>query len=430
VPPFLKDLAGLLAGLTVLVYTLGGAVLAVRLAFQNLPGEAVLAQLPRELLITVGVSQVFIPALVLAAIHAAGRLTGLWERLWRGAQVTDALTVYAGVLWWFAILGLAMLLGWLNRGKDFREVVEGNVVFWLVAPFVLGLFIAGAVFVRVRFRRWNTGGIGWRSGPAWLTLTIAYGVVAMVAAAVVAPTFPLLDAKACTTAGVAERGDLVGQTDDRLFLGEPLREHRRIAMLPTSKVDELFIGPNADGAQCDPDGNADLGHARTAAQHARAQALRVRTVAARMLNASNPAGANNLSEALRDRLLAATHWNMDVLDAAGRIVKDGGNERLGFTLYNTQRAVKKLRRLTCRLAWRIESSSRDSGGRLDYPVCKRGRPVAGWGRRFPGGYFIPEELRALARLARQRSATAAVRARRFARRAMAAVEGPAAPESR
>ena len=68
-----KDVFGLFAGAAVLVYVLGGAVLFARLSFAHLPAEAVFGQLPREFLITVGVGQVLVPGLIVAALYAIAR---------------------------------------------------------------------------------------------------------------------------------------------------------------------------------------------------------------------------------------------------------------------------------------------------------------------------------------------------------------------
>ena len=52
-----------------LIYVTGGAVLALRLAFQNLPALGVVGQLPHGFLFSIGASQVVIPALAIGALH-------------------------------------------------------------------------------------------------------------------------------------------------------------------------------------------------------------------------------------------------------------------------------------------------------------------------------------------------------------------------
>lgn len=66
---------GLLAGLSTIVYISGGALLIARFNAKDLPVEAVVASLPRELLISVGLTEVVLPlALALAGALALAYL--------------------------------------------------------------------------------------------------------------------------------------------------------------------------------------------------------------------------------------------------------------------------------------------------------------------------------------------------------------------
>ena len=76
------------------------------------------------------------------------------------------------------------------------------------------------------------------------------------ALAVVAPLVafgagvPLPVAKVCATKGFEEVGYLVAQADDRVYLGERRLFRRRLAVIPLSQTEELFIGPDANEAIC------------------------------------------------------------------------------------------------------------------------------------------------------------------------------------
>lgn len=60
------------------VYFSGALVVGPRLSFQRLPTITVLGQLPREFLLSVGVVQVVLPAVSVAAVYVALRVsTGL-----------------------------------------------------------------------------------------------------------------------------------------------------------------------------------------------------------------------------------------------------------------------------------------------------------------------------------------------------------------
>ena len=64
----------LLAGAVGLVYLVGGAVLALRLFSQDLPSLTIVPQLSRELLVSVGLAQVVLPGIAIAALYAAVRV--------------------------------------------------------------------------------------------------------------------------------------------------------------------------------------------------------------------------------------------------------------------------------------------------------------------------------------------------------------------
>jgi hypothetical protein len=59
-----------LAAFLGLVYLLGAGVLWIRLAREGLPTEAVITSLPRELLLSIGLRSIFLPALVFAGLGA------------------------------------------------------------------------------------------------------------------------------------------------------------------------------------------------------------------------------------------------------------------------------------------------------------------------------------------------------------------------
>jgi hypothetical protein len=108
---------GLLAGIVGLLYAIGGGVLTLRLFLEDLPSLMIVGQLPREFLISIGLTQIVLPALAAAALYLAARVllgssarppTKL-VRQWRGGSrrgwaelvgvsmlVTSGLTLVAG----------------------------------------------------------------------------------------------------------------------------------------------------------------------------------------------------------------------------------------------------------------------------------------------------------------------------------------------
>jgi hypothetical protein len=65
---------GLIAGLTALVYIAGGGMLAMRLAFYDLPWESVIGELPQSLLVAIALSELLVPVLATTAAFVVIRL--------------------------------------------------------------------------------------------------------------------------------------------------------------------------------------------------------------------------------------------------------------------------------------------------------------------------------------------------------------------
>jgi len=95
----LGTLTGLFAGLVAAIYLTGGLVLSIRLGLEGLPSTAAVAQLPREFLISLGLT-VLVPAIGVGTLAwwIGGRR---WNRDGRAA----ALGVAVGALCYLAIGG-------------------------------------------------------------------------------------------------------------------------------------------------------------------------------------------------------------------------------------------------------------------------------------------------------------------------------------
>jgi hypothetical protein len=76
-----KALVGLFAGAATLIYATGGAILALRLLFDGIPGLSVVPVLPREFLISLGATQVVFPAIVIGALLGIVELGQTSQRL-------------------------------------------------------------------------------------------------------------------------------------------------------------------------------------------------------------------------------------------------------------------------------------------------------------------------------------------------------------
>jgi len=257
-------LFGLLAGIAALVYVAGGCVLALRLFLARLPGLVVVGHLPREFLISIGMAQVVLPALVLLFPYAAFRFI-------RGSDAevpvhTDrSISEFASIAWVVALVlvvpGLvAAFVHGLPRGS------------WLIVGLPLALFLTATAIViaqmvrvalatreHVERRAFNypdgnlaghTGRLKWAwSGWRSITvMTLAYASVLVVPLVFFAASIPLSDSKVCLTNGAWIKGSLIGETDDRVYIGQKGDGPRRIAIVPLGQVAEIFVGGRAGDA--------------------------------------------------------------------------------------------------------------------------------------------------------------------------------------
>lgn len=91
-----------------------------------------------------------------------------------------------------------------------------------------------------------------------------YSAFLIPGAVVVGATLKMTDVKACTTGGSEVRGSLVGDTAERIYIGEQqlLGEERedatdresarRIIAVPYSKITQVLVGEYAFEQACDP----------------------------------------------------------------------------------------------------------------------------------------------------------------------------------
>jgi hypothetical protein len=241
-------------------------VLALRLYLAHLPSRTIVGQLPRDVLLSVGLSQVVLPVLAVAALYAAYRvlrgsappptwLVGQWAgRSWRArAELIGASAVPA-----LAVAGL-IALGATSEGKRSAQLL------WLVPAekvallaFLLTL-LAVLVALNLRGRlveqygdppsRWSTG-----RPIALMTIVVAAASVP-ICVLLSGAFFPLLDAKVCTSRSEI-RGVLIGETSDRTYVGETGPPPLRVISVPGSQITKTIIGGDADSLPCQPPSGA------------------------------------------------------------------------------------------------------------------------------------------------------------------------------
>ncbi len=255
------QIAGLFAALAAVIYATGAVVLALRLAFEQLPWDNVVSQLPREFVLSIGTGQVLLPALALGALYGLYRLVrddrkkapkayrlrdGGFGGSWRGKGVV---IVRYLITWVLMLVPLTLVL--IARGDVTPSDLHWGLGIAIVVVVVLAAMAAqeGRAIV---IRR-NSAAKQWNSTRAALTLAGVYAAAALPAMVLAAAAVPLTEAKLCTTDNYEEHGTLVGETSDRIYLGERSWHpaHHRIAVFPLAKVEELFIGSDAREATCE-----------------------------------------------------------------------------------------------------------------------------------------------------------------------------------
>jgi hypothetical protein len=219
----LAGLVGLAAGAVALVYAAGGGVLALRLYLTHLPSLAVVGQLPRAVLVSIGLAQIVLPTALVVALYAVyrvlssetappTRLVSQWKpRSRRGwLELVAASAVPAA-----AVTLIVWKAGHLRGGTKGLE--------WLL-PLTFAITLL-AVLLGLNLRARLVAKHG-ESADSWnAARPVVY--MSLVVALVVAPIcflfagtlITLRYVKVCTTNGRQVAGVLIGETGDRTYVG-------------------------------------------------------------------------------------------------------------------------------------------------------------------------------------------------------------------
>jgi hypothetical protein len=255
------QLLALAAGFLGLVYAAGGGVLALRLYLARLPSRTIVGQLPRDMVISVGLAWVVLPVLAVVAIYAGYRLLGgktpppkslvrQWtEHSWRG---------------WVEIIGVSAIPAFLVAGSIALHANSApggsGQLLWLSSTGTISLLgflltlLAVLVALKVRARLvdrygnpeiWST-----RRPIVWMTLVVALASVP-ICVILSGSFFPLLDAKVCTSDSEVT-GVLIGETSNRTYIGEKKRSTGPLLVfsVPGSEIKETYIGRHAGLRPC------------------------------------------------------------------------------------------------------------------------------------------------------------------------------------
>lgn len=252
----LGQLLGLAAGFIALVYAAGGGVLALRLYLAHLPSRTIVGQLPRDLLISIGLAQIVLPVLAVAALYATcrilmgttpppRRLVRQWtERSWRDWAVLVAASAIPALL----------AAGFIALGPN--QVRGGSKgLLWLVPLTFLLTLLVVLVALNLRARladRYGDPESLWSTRRPVVWMTLVFALASLPVCVIFAGTlFPLLDAKVCTSRSEAT-GVLIGETSDRTYIGQKDRPVGPLLVfsVPRDQITETFIGGNAGLRPC------------------------------------------------------------------------------------------------------------------------------------------------------------------------------------
>jgi hypothetical protein len=258
----LGQVVGFLGVIVTGVYLTGGIVLASRFFLVELPGQAVIGQLPREFLITVGLTNILLPAIAFGGIYTLirlhrkppsrePRLKG-WDRASRKER---QLLIITTLLWTVAFTLPAVILVELRRVFD-DSFLKYLYYFATFSAIGISTFVVLTLWTRLvsplnTKRRFHSARA--------LALSFLLIICAIILPAVgIAAASPLLDVKICSTGGYYNAGLFIGQTKDAIYMGErvPYHGRRRILAVPLAKTEQLFLGPKSRDANCDQEPNA------------------------------------------------------------------------------------------------------------------------------------------------------------------------------
>lgn len=253
---------GMLAGVVTLLYAAGGGALTLRLFLYKLPSLNVVAQLPREVLISVALIQIVLPAVAAAALYALvrlllgrtapspRRLIDQWdEQSWRSWSARVGVS---------AVLAIAATLLGASPALARWDSDSLRRLGWvLTVVFVLNVVVM-LVALRLRAEVATRGNGVWNTPSSGGSMTLIVALAALPACFIFAGTFRLLDVRVCTT-NSTRTGLLIGETSDRIYLGETRKylweqttvpPTLRVMSIPHTEVKEVLIGSKPSKNSC------------------------------------------------------------------------------------------------------------------------------------------------------------------------------------
>lgn len=229
---------GLFAGLAVLFYVTGGAIVVGRLWRYGLPDIATVSEFPQTFLLTIALIWIALPTSLVAGLYAAICITFSVDFLSRSRR-PGRLGYLRSVAIPIAGVGVVLTGIWWLRGQDW------SWEFWVISVIVCMVPVLLA---------WHAN-TSTRSGSKSRAVALSTLVIATAAASlsfVAAASAPLPSARACGPDGTSEvaLGWLLGQTADRIYLGgHSPTNGTYVVWVPSDGVKRMVIGEEKPASQ-------------------------------------------------------------------------------------------------------------------------------------------------------------------------------------
>jgi hypothetical protein len=234
---------GLLAGLVVGVYMLGGLVIALRLLFDSYDFNSVvvvLGQLPREPVIATALLDVLGPAALfglLAALYYGARDTPK-ARPWGGDELNDGPGAFF-LRFLFIPAAAVALCAWAIAEAHSTD----GWSLLLVLGGALGIAVTGTVFAAAWYFKRRVGRTSWQRLPKAVAAGGLLAIVALTPAVMTASAYPFEHAVVCTTESqVPEKGLLIGEGSGRVLVEQSAYGEADVVSLPTANVTRTEFG--------------------------------------------------------------------------------------------------------------------------------------------------------------------------------------------
>jgi hypothetical protein len=217
----LASIAGLLAAVVAVVYVGGGALLWLRLAQLHLPAGSVIAYLPREFLVSIGLRELVLPLVTIAVIVASLVFVAYdvaSSRYWAAVSPRIHLMLRTRVwrAFWLvvrvAFVGVLLLYGLLG----WTELSRSEKILTVIA---LSVLAGGLTFVKEVKRAYgqNEASVAQAGAIAVLGFTLACVPTVILYADV---RWSPQRAVVCMARGEPIAADYIGEASDRIYLGE------------------------------------------------------------------------------------------------------------------------------------------------------------------------------------------------------------------